>query len=514
MFTLARKHRCILTFLSIGSIIAAVAHCGHAATPLVARDSIVLNELKQHIAFLASDTLEGRAAGTRGGQAAATYLAQEFRKLGLSPAGDEGDFFQEFGQGYRNVLALLPGSDPEKRHEVIILGGHFDHVGYGNSSNSYGPFGKIHNGADDNASGTAAILEVAEGLSHLDPPPQRSILFALWDAEEAGLLGSAHWVQSPTFRLDRVKLVINVDMIGRMQHERVITYGCSTASGLRRCITFANQQSDLNIDLDPTHRDDSDHWSFYQRQIPYLMLHTGEHPDYHRPSDDVEKLNYEGLHRVSQMMFDLTRIVADTDDLGGFRGGSQRERQPDPIAVARGTKPRSRLGLAWQPRSAPHDPFQITHVVPDSPAAESGLRTGDRIVGFNGLSPSEVNDLRESVLTAGRQIRLQIVRSGMEAPFDVAITLRGNPVRLGVHWRMSPDEPLTIIVTGVVPGSPAAQAGIQPNDRLYPPDEWIASGSDWLREMTEASQESITLNVDRAGRLQKVQLQLLSAPAT
>ncbi len=514
MHTLARKSPYILICLSIVAAFTAAAHRCHAATPAVARNSIVLNDLKQHISFLASDTLEGREAGTRGGQAAAAYLANEFRKLGLTPAGDEQDFFQEFGQGFRNILALLPGSDPEKRHEVILLGGHYDHVGYGNSTNSFGPFGQIHNGADDNASGTAAILEVAEALSQLDTRPQRSILFAFWDAEEAGLLGSAHWVQHPTLRLDRVKLAMNVDMVGRMQDERVITYGVQTASSLRRSVGFANQLTSLKIDFDPTHRDDSDHWSFFQRQIPYLMLHTGDHADYHRPSDDVERLNYDGLYRLTQMMYELTRMTADTVELGAFQDGSRRQHRGESSAHATSTKQPSRLGLAWHARSEPDESFRVAHVVPGSPAAESGLREGDQIVRINGHPPADVEDFQRSVLTAERQLGLQITRAGVADPFDVTVKLRGQPVRLGVQWRPDLTDPMTVIVTGVVLGSPAAQAGLQANDRLYPPKEWAASGTDWLRDMTEQSHDSITLTVDRAGHVAEVQLELLPVPAT
>ena len=508
----ARMPRIAQVHLTIFLLLIATVDRGHAATPSVGRESILLNDLKQHVAFLASDTLEGRSAGTRGGHAAATYLAQQFRNLGLTPAGDDGDYFQEFGQGYRNILALLPGSQSGRDQEVIIVGAHFDHVGYGKSTNSYGPLGQIHNGADDNASGTAAILEVAEALALLEPSPQRTILFALWDAEEAGLLGSAHWVQHPTVPLERVRLVINADMVGRMRNDRVITYGCNTAAGLRRCVAFANQQSRLNIDLDPSHRDDSDHWTFFQRQIPYLMLHTGEHPDYHRPSDDVERLNYDGLHRLAQMMYDLTRIVADTDDLGSFRGGSSGEVQSKLVDAA--PKPKPRLGLAWQQRNSPDEPFLVTHVVPDSPAAEAGLLEGDLINSIDGATPSMVNNLRDAVLKAESQVRLQIVRQGIDEPLDMTVYLRGHPVRLGVHWRINPDEPQTVIITSIVPGSPAARAGIQPNDRLYPPGNKITSGADWLQELVERSQDSITLHVDRAGQLQTIQIKLLPTPAT
>ncbi|MBX3438898.1 MAG: M20/M25/M40 family metallo-hydrolase, partial [Planctomycetaceae bacterium] len=288
-----------------------------AATPDVARATINARDLRRHVSFLASDTLEGRAAGSHGGRAAGSYLVNEFRRIGLTPAGEGDDYLQEFGRGYRNALALLPGSDPLLRDEVVLIGAHYDHVGFGRPGNSFGPFGQIHNGADDNASGAAALLEAAEACAQLDPRPARTILFALWDAEEDGLLGSEHWAAHPTLPLQRVKLVVNMDMVGRLRGDRVTVYGARTATGLRRLAALANLGTGLSLDFDRTQRKDSDHWTFYRRDIPYLMFHTGDHDDYHRPSDDADKLNYEGLERVTQLTFEIARLAAHAAVLPG-----------------------------------------------------------------------------------------------------------------------------------------------------------------------------------------------------
>ena len=130
-----------------------------------ALDSITSDELYEHVAVLADDVYEGREAGTRGGHAAASYIAKELRNHGLKPAGSNGDFVQSFNRDWRNVLALQPGDDPELAHEIIVVGAHFDHVGYGRRGNSYGPAGRIHNGADDNASGVSLMLETIEAFA-------------------------------------------------------------------------------------------------------------------------------------------------------------------------------------------------------------------------------------------------------------------------------------------------------------------------------------------------------------
>src|SRR5207247_2064991 len=125
------------------------------------------DELLDHVSFLADDVLEGRETGSRGGRAAGGYLAEQLRKTGLTPMGDSGSYFQAFGSGSRNLLGLVEGSDPDLKHDVIVIGAHYDHVGYGNRRNSYGPFGYIHNGADDNASGVSALLELADAFIRL-----------------------------------------------------------------------------------------------------------------------------------------------------------------------------------------------------------------------------------------------------------------------------------------------------------------------------------------------------------
>ncbi len=138
-----------------------------------------------------------------------------------SPAAAEQGYFQDFDGASRNILGLWEGSDPALKQEVIIVGAHYDHVGYGTPSNSFGPIGRIHNGADDNASGTSGLLEIMEAIVRLEPRPRRTLLFALWDGEEKGLLGSKHWVAQPTLPLERVKLMLNMDMIGRLRDNRL-----------------------------------------------------------------------------------------------------------------------------------------------------------------------------------------------------------------------------------------------------------------------------------------------------
>ena len=186
--TFLRAYRFSLVLAVAGALVGGGAcqslFAVEAAKLAKAVESVTTDELRKHVEFLADDTLEGREAGSRGGQAAATYLTKEFARQGLGTAGENQSYFQGFNGSCRNILGMLEGSDPKLKEQVILLGAHYDHVGYGRRGNSYGPFGYIHNGADDNASGVSGLLEIIDAIKQLPQPPKRSILFVLWDAEE------------------------------------------------------------------------------------------------------------------------------------------------------------------------------------------------------------------------------------------------------------------------------------------------------------------------------------------
>ena len=212
------SNRCSLALVALALVFplfCASVRGEEAGTLQAALDSITAPELQKFVETLADDTFEGREAGSRGGRAAGNYLLEQMEKRGLKPAGTDGGYVQEFGRGYRNLLGIVEGSDEKLKKEIIVVGAHYDHVGYGSRSNSFGPLGLIHNGADDNASGSSGLLELMEAVQKLPRAPKRSILFVYWDGEEKGLLGSRHWTSAPTLPLERVKFCVNVDMIGR-----------------------------------------------------------------------------------------------------------------------------------------------------------------------------------------------------------------------------------------------------------------------------------------------------------
>lgn len=483
-----------------------VANAAEKMTPLTDRglvtavESIRVEDLKTHISTLASDALQGREGGSTGGHAASAYLVQQLRQQGIAPAAAERQFVQEFSGGMRNILASVPGRDARLRDEVVIVCAHFDHVGFGTPRNSRGPVGYIHNGADDNASGVAGLLEVVEAIRTLPQPPRRTLLFAFWDGEEKGLLGSKHWISTPTLPLSQIKLVINADMIGRLRPEGVEVAGTRAARGLRQMLADANSAttaSQLRLDFTWDMRADSDHQPFFAAGIPALMLHTGKHDDYHRPSDDANKLNYEGTQQLARLMLMLALRAAESDELPAFRIESRGEtkdqqrllEQPRP-------SPAPRLGITWNSQLSEQRIVEITEIVPQSPAAAAGFRIGDRIERFASYAVSDVIDFRSLVVVADRDVTATVKRPGRSEPLELSVRLMGEPTRLGLTWRTDDAEPDSVILTQVIPHSPAALAGLKPLDRLLTFGEHSAT-SDHLTKA--ATSLPVTVTIERDG---------------
>ncbi|MGC1272700.1 MAG: M20/M25/M40 family metallo-hydrolase [Planctomycetaceae bacterium] len=467
---------------------------------------ITTGELRTHVETLAADSLEGREAGRRGGHAAAAYLLSELKRLDVRPAGEAGSFVQEFGPGYRNILVLIPGSDEALKEQVVVVGAHYDHVGYGAKGNSFGPLGQIHNGADDNASGTAALLELVESFAALKSKPKRTLLFAFWDAEEKGLLGSEHWLSHPTVTSASVVFTFNFDMLGRMRNRKVEVYGVRTAIGLRRLVSEQNFETDLTLQFDWNQREDSDHWSFFQRGIPYLMLHSGLHDEYHRPSDDANLINFDGLHAVTTLSRATIVAVANAPSWS-FRPESREETGATAKRLAAPlTRPPARFGVRWDATQGERGVFVLTDVVPNSPAAVAGLHAGDRIARFEDRLPADTAALRKAVLAAEQEATVTIERNDRQV--DVPVRLAGSPVRVGLSWRIDAAEPGVLIVRRIVAGSAAGEAGLNVGDRLYEVDGKPFTDEAAFRDAFRDAGESPELSIERNGRSWKAALQL------
>ncbi|MDA1015194.1 MAG: M28 family peptidase [Planctomycetota bacterium] len=478
-----------------------------------AEASIKQPDIRKHIRVLASDTFEGREAGTRGGIAAGVYIVKQLEAIGVESGVPDGTFYQGFGRNYRNILGVIRGSDATLKNEYILVGAHFDHVGYGRRGNSNGPFGFIHNGADDNASGTTALIEIAEAILSLTNRPKRSVLFTFWDAEEMGLLGSEHWSGRPSVPLKQVKLAVNIDMIGRLRKDTLQMYGSRTAPGLRRFVSEHNVKPNLSIDFDWDLLRDSDHYPLAQRQIPFVMPYTMKHYDYHRPSDDIEKLDYEGLERIGRFVFHMVLDAANRDSLSAFRAEAFRENNQlrDTKSPVKQRPPR--LGISFKDHVGDADEapsVEVTAVATDLPGDRAGLRIGDRIVRIGGRPTGETPDFRSLVLAANSPAEIEVRREGEAAPIKLQVEMDGSKLRIGVSYGFDPAEPGVARLSDVVVGSPAHFAKLAQGDRVHRVNgKTFTNGEEFVRLLNEQAR-SATVTRERLGQIQTVELHLPS----
>ncbi len=272
-----------------------------------------------HVAFLASDELGGRAAGSDGGRRAGDYLAERLAELRLDPGGPGESYFREFDMGdvrCRNVVAILRGARDGDEH--VAIGAHYDHVGMGGGLDFFTGRGKFHNGADDNASGTAALLEVAEAFAELAREgrrPDRSIVFCFFDAEENGLVGSEAYAADPALPIAGCIAMINMDMVGRARRSRLnVLAAASGGAALEDLVRSSGAGLDLDLRIEPYVVPNSDHWSFYRRDVPVAFLTTGVHRDYHRATDDTDKIETAGLAATGRHCFRMAYELAASDE--------------------------------------------------------------------------------------------------------------------------------------------------------------------------------------------------------
>ena len=505
-------HRLLFFLVTICSAPAGFAASNEARQ--AALSSISADELQAHVDALADDMFEGRKAGSRGGRAAGTYLVTRFEKHGLQPAGDEGSFFQTLQSGYRNILAVMPGSDPELKDQFILIGAHYDHVGYGSPRTSYGPLGYIHNGADDNASGTAAVLELIEAFSMVPQLPRRSIVFALWDGEEQGLKGSKHWVANPTVSLSKICTVINCDMIGRLGEKGLKIYGTRSAQGLRKLISHNNRHIGLSIDFTWEMKANSDHWPFFQQNIPVLMFHTGLHDDYHRPSDDAEKVNKDGMQQIARLLFNVGLDLADRDQPPKFRQQTRQESLAEQKEFEQKLPSYPpRFGVWWDLSDRVSPGVGIKNIVQDSAADRAGVQAGDRVIQFAGRKVTSREQLTKDLLWAEAPVEVVLKRPGVEELVTVEVELTGKPVRIGISWRVDSAEPGTVFVSRVVTDSAADQAGLKVRDRIYAVAGRPVSDSGELYTLLRTLPSPLDLLIERNGQIMDVSLDLLPARA-
>jgi Zn-dependent M28 family amino/carboxypeptidase len=313
-------------------------------------------------------------------------------------------------------MAVLPG-EGFLAQEVIVIGAHYDHVGRGGpGSGAIDPNSKeIHNGADDNASGAATLVEVARQLSQSGRKPRRTIVFIAFTGEERGLFGSDYYVKNPLFKLEDTVAMLNMDMVGRLDDEKLIVEGVGTGEGFEPLVERINGRYGFKLTKKPGGFGPSDHASFYGKKIPVMHFFTGTHKDYHRPTDDFEKLNVSGMRRVGEMVAEIALHVAEA---------AERPKYLETASTQRLGGGGDRPYFGSIPDFAQEQPgYAITGVAKDSPAAKGGLQGGDVIVKFGESRIGNLEDFDSALrkYKGGDRVPVVVKRDGKEVTLQVTL---------------------------------------------------------------------------------------------
>ena len=360
---------------------------------------VAKNNIKEDVSFLANDKLEGRQTGTEGEVLASEYLIKRFKEIGVQPKGTEG-FLQSFSFKPKtdphsevvfttNADSTITGHNvigfiDNKAKTTIVIGAHYDHLGFGGEGSLYrGEDKAIHNGADDNASGVAVMLNLASRLKvkndQAEVKDKNNYLFMAFSGEEMGLLGSNYFSKNPTIDAASINYMINMDMVGRMKVDSTLAvYGTGTSPMFKQTLKSNNDKFKLvenESGVGP-----SDHTSFYLVDIPVLHFFTGQHEDYHKPGDDSEKLNYEGMDLISDYIYDIINDLDDNGELAFRKTKNESEETP-----------RFKVGLGVVPDYLYDGKgMRIDGTREDTPAFNAGLQKGDVVLK---LGDSTITDM-------------------------------------------------------------------------------------------------------------------------
>lgn len=374
--------------------------------------------LQDDVEWLSDEERKGRLAGSPQEAEAANYISDRFRKYGLEPAGDGNSYVQLFtlrgpmAQAMnsdnllsRNIVGKIEGE--ELSNQTIIIGAHYDGQGMGgivSMEEDVEP--RIHPGADDNASGTAALLQLVKHYS--ENQPRKNILFAAFSGEELGLLGSQYFVDQMEPDNDNIMAMINLDMIGRMTDHKLSIFGTGTSSSWNDILDEISIDS-LDVSRVPTGSGASDHASFYSAGIPVLHYHTGAHEDYHRSTDTAEKINYKGIEKV------ISHVIDVIDKLGGMDAAD--------IDFMESTDPHGAtfdfdgptLGVLPD-YSFSGTGFKIEEVRKGEPAELAGIVAGDIIIKMGEIEITDIYDYMNALdeIQQGDELPVTVERDGQE----------------------------------------------------------------------------------------------------
>jgi hypothetical protein len=386
----------------------------------------VPQQLRTDVVYLASDYLEGRQTGTRGEKLAAEYLIGRFKELGLEPAGDKGSFLQAFSftrkgnphsatatadkevEG-RNVIAFMDN----KAKQTVVIGAHYDHLGYGEEGSRHTGEPAIHNGADDNASGVAAMLFLAEKLANTKKQ-KNNYLFIAFSAEEMGLHGSKHFVSLPTVPLEEINYVLNMDMIGRLNEEKTLVINGAGTSPVWKDALSKISVDGISIKTTDSGIGPSDHTSFYLKDIPVLHFFSGQHTDYHKPEDDALLVNFEGIVSISNFIYTLIQNLNNEGELAFSKTKDE--------SASRST-PRFKVTLGVLPDyTFEGEGMRIDGVLDGRTAANAGLEDGDIIIQIGEMKIKDIYAYMEALSNYKKGDKAKVIVKRGEQKVEKEVT--------------------------------------------------------------------------------------------
>ncbi len=375
---------------------------------------ITVEAIKPHISYLADDKLQGREPGTKGEKLAVKYISQQFRSYGLKPMGTKG-YTQPFAYKTKktphdtvangipkngsNVIGFLDNGAAK----TIVIGGHFDHLGFREHGSSLDKNKKlIHNGADDNASGTAGVLALANYYANNGIKEKSNFLFMCFSAEEDGLIGSKYFTNNPTIDLSKISAMINMDMIGRLNDstKKLMVFGVGTSTAYTHI--FAGTQTNLTLVYDSAGIGPSDQTSFYLKNIPVLHFFTGQHTDYHKSTDDTEKINFIGEVEVLLFIQQIASALAETENIP-FTKTKQPEQSRVSFKVTLGIMP----DYSFEGKG-----IKIDAVNEGKPALRAGMQAGDVLIQLGEFTINNMQDYMKALSkhNKGQQVQATVLR--------------------------------------------------------------------------------------------------------
>ena len=385
--------------------------------------------MQEHVDFLASEKLQGRGLGSPGLERAAAYIVEQFQKAGLQPGGENGTFFQTWQEKVnangdmgevRNIIGVLPGKKKEFEGQSVVVCAHYDHLGLGWPDVRTGNEGKVHYGADDNASGVAVLIELAASLAK-GGAPDRTIIFAAFSGEESGLLGSRHYVKTmQRYPVDKIMGVLNLDTVGRLHSKKLLVLNSSSAREWKFIFMGVGYVTGVEADLVTQELDASDQVSFIEAGVPAVQLFSGANMDYHRPTDTADKIDADGMVKVATFARETIDYLVEREEPMTF-AGSTAKAAPEHPRGGRSVSTGSMPDFAFSGEGV-----KLASISPDSPADKAGLLAGDVIIRVGDRPVKNLRDYSEALkqFKPGDEAAIVLLRDGEEKTVRIVFQAR------------------------------------------------------------------------------------------